>query len=195
MRFIPFFTLAFAVLQTATAVPVTRQANDIAARNEPLYGRTNQYLVRCGKDHQHHSSHKPAPPGHIDHITFAKGHGPEHQHSASNALDALHLHGHKRKEVENFHKHAVADHMAHTPGAHSAVIKNLAHSQGSRDPHVHISAQIKDAHGHIIEAPRRGNPAIMDPTHHIYVDKASLPHHFTKAVEKKQHREGRHGGV
>ena len=69
--------------------------------------------------------------------------------------------------------------------------RQLAHSRGSVDPNIHVSAQIKDQAHNVIPAPRRGNPAIMDPTHQVYTNPSNpaqgyhvLPHEYKKAVDK-----------
>jgi hypothetical protein len=187
MRFFSLFTFATLAFSAVSALPVSR-SNDIVARDDmyPVSSREFEVLEARGKGKQHKGSKKHVPPP-PPKIKFEKG---VSAHSAHNHMDRLHLHGDSRKQVENYHRKLVEDHMKTIPGAHSAVIKNLAHAKGSRDPHIHVSAEIKDKHGNILHAPRRGNPAMMDPTHHIYTNKDNhadgyhvLPHAYKKAVD------------
>ncbi|KAF8157278.1 hypothetical protein B0H34DRAFT_859798 [Crassisporium funariophilum] len=199
MRFSTFVALACVGLHAASALPVFTRAYERVVRDDlsTVSSRDTQLLAaRTPPHHKDTKKHVPTPPSPI---TFEKGVSP---HSAHNDLDALHLHSGKRKTVENYHKQVVGDHMKTVPAAHSAVIKNLAHSTGSRDPHIHISAEIKDPHSSVIGAPRRGHPAITDPIHHVYVNKenpadgySKLPKEYTKAVDKKRKSEGRPTGT
>ncbi|CAA7262949.1 unnamed protein product [Cyclocybe aegerita] len=199
MRFFSVLSLACAVLQAVSAIPVSNPIKDPVAHGASYTSSTNtQHLEVRGRQGKHHrSSRKHKPPTPVP-ITFDKEKSP---HAAHQALNNLNLHGKKRKAVEKYHKNVVAEHMKTVPGAHSAVIKNLAHSMGSRDPNVHISAVIKDKAGNIITAPRRGNPNIQDPTHHIYTNKQHphdgykpLPIEYKKAVDKKLKAEGKKPG-
>jgi hypothetical protein len=186
MRFFSLFTFATLAFSSVSALPVLR-SDDIVARDDMFVSsREIEILEARGKDHQHKETHKHVPPP-PPKVTFEKG---VSSHSAHNHMDKLDLHGDSRKAVEDYHRKLVEEHMKTIPGAHSAVIKHLAHSKGSRDPHIHVSAEIKDQHGNIIHAPRRGNPAQMDPTHHIYTNKDEphngyhvLPHEYKKAVD------------
>jgi hypothetical protein len=185
MRFFSLFTFATLAFTSVSALPVLR-SDDIVARDDmyPVSSREIEILETRGSHKETHKHVPPPPPK----TTFEKG---VSSHSAHNHMDKLDLHGKSRKAVEDYHHKVVQDHMKTVPGAHTAVIKNLAHSKGSRDPHIHVSAEIKDHHGNVIHAPRRGNPAQMDPTHHIYTNKHEpangyhvLPHEYKKAVDK-----------
>ncbi|KAF8155434.1 hypothetical protein B0H34DRAFT_859840 [Crassisporium funariophilum] len=201
MRFFSFFALACAGLQAASALPVYNPVNDHVARDDlstvlGVSSRDIQFLEARNKNKDTHKHVPPPPPA----VTFEKN--KNLPHAAHGALDKLNLHSDKRKKVEDYHRKVVEDHMKTIPGAHHAVINNLAHSTGSRDPHIHISATIHDIHGAVIGAPRRGNPAIVDPTHHIYVNKdhpadgyKNLPIEYTKAVYKKRKAEGKTPGT
>lgn len=48
-------------------------------------------------------------------------------------------------------------------------LSNLAHSRGSKDQKMHITARFKDIHGNIISCPRHGNPNLYDQKVHIYI--------------------------
>jgi len=187
MRFLSLFTFATLAFSAVSAAPVSKSDNVVVARDD-LYLSSREIEVletRGGGDHKDTKKYVPPPP---PRVTFEKG---VSAHSASNHMDKLDLHGDSRKQVEDYHRKLVEEHMKTIPGAHTAVIKNLAHAKGSRDPHIHVSAEIRDKDGNIITAPRRGNPAQMDPTHHIYTNAADqskgydvLPHEYKKAVDK-----------
>ncbi|KAF8970841.1 hypothetical protein BDZ97DRAFT_1914317 [Flammula alnicola] len=187
MRFFSLFTFATLAFSAVSAAPVSKSDNGIVARDN-LYLSSREIEVleaRAGGDHKASKKYVPPPP---PKVTFEKG---VSAHSASNHMDKLNLHGDSRKQVEGYHRHLVEEHMKTIPGAHTAVVKNLAHAKGSRDPHIHVSAEIRDKGGNIITAPRRGNPLVMDPTHHIYTNAADpangyhvLPHAYKKAVDK-----------
>ncbi|KAF8155422.1 hypothetical protein B0H34DRAFT_713210 [Crassisporium funariophilum] len=200
MRFFSLFALACAGLQAASALPISNPDNDRVARNDlstvfSVSSRDTQLLEARNKNKDTHKHVPPPPPA----VTLEKN--KSLPHSPHNTLDRLNLHGDKRKAVVDYHTKVVEDHMKTVPGAHSAVIKNLAHSAGSRDPKIHISATVHDKHGASIGAPRHGNPAILDPTHHIYTNKENpadgykgLPIEYKKAVDKKRKAEGKQPG-
>jgi len=117
-------------------------------------------------------------------------------HAPHNTLDRLNLHANKRKAAEAYHLKVVTEYMKTVPKAHSATIINLAHTKGSRDPKLHISARIFDEHGKEIGKIRPGTedlrdasgkkiPPTVDPTHHIYVNHKDLAPEYSKACDKK----------
>jgi len=180
-----FFALVFAVVQAVFALPVPANdavVYDLSVRNDLDTRRTDfEVLEERGKG----TSRKYTPPKPPS-VTFETG---VSKHSAQDVIRDLGLHGKKRKAVENYHTRVVLNHMKNIPGAKSAVIKHLAHDKGTRDRRMHVSAVIKGKDGQPITAPRRGNPAIRDPIHHIYVNKNSLPRPMTRALERKANRE------
>ncbi|KAF9525668.1 hypothetical protein CPB83DRAFT_896840 [Crepidotus variabilis] len=102
---------------------------------------------------------------------------------------------------EDYHKKVVHEHLKKIPAAKTAVIKNLAHSIGSVDPYIHISAALKDSAHEIIKAPRRGDPTQRDPIHHVYTNphnpadgKKHLPKIYMKHVDKHLVKQGKKPG-
>jgi len=183
--FFSFFALACAVVHAVSALPVPwtdAPEYGLSARDD-LEARSTDFEVL--EERAKGSSRKYTPPRPPT-VTFEKG---VSKHSAQDSLKNLGLQGKKRKAVENYHTRVVQNHMKTVPGAKSAVIKNLAHDVGTRDRRMHVSAVIKGKDGQPITAPRRGNPAIRDPTHHIYVNKKSLPRAMTRAADRKANRE------
>jgi len=199
MRLLSLFTFATIAFSVVSALPLSK-SNGIVARDDLnlVSSREFEVLEARARGVKNRSSRKFVPPP-PDKVTFAKGEGAAH--NGPDTLDKLGLHGKSRKSVEDFHRKAVEEHMAKIPGAHSAVIKQLAHTKGSRDPNIHISAEIRDIRGNIITAPRRGNPDVMDPTHHIYANSKdptqgyhSLPIKYRKAVDRLHNVEGQPTG-
>ncbi|KAJ3514131.1 hypothetical protein NLJ89_g2541 [Agrocybe chaxingu] len=121
MRFFSVFSIACAVLQAVSAIPVLSPTQDPVVHSVSYTSSTNtQHLVVRGRRGKHlRSSRKHEPPTPVP-ITFDKAKPP---HAAHQALKNLNLHGKKRKAVENYHKDVVEEYMKTVPGAHSAVIK------------------------------------------------------------------------
>jgi len=179
MRLLSLFTFATLAFSVVSALPLLKSDGLIVPRDDlDLVSSREIEVLETRQKHKTSRKFVPPPP---PKITFHKG---DH-HSAHDTMDRLNLHAQKRKAVEDFHRNVVEQHMKNIPGAHTAVIKNLAHSRGSRDARMHISAEIRDKNGRIIEAPRHGNPAILDPTHHIVVHGGydALPHEYKHAVD------------
>jgi len=96
----------------------------------------------------------------------------------------LGLKDHDGKVVEDYHKNIVAAEME-KHGAHSAEINYLAHTQGSTDPNMHITATFRDAEGTIVHS-TYGTPAKIGDRHHVYT--GELPKEYTQAVQRhKEH--------
>jgi len=188
MLFFPVLTFATLAISAVSAAPVARSDNGVFARDD-LYAfrREIEFLEARGPDkHKETKKYVPPPP---PKVTFDKS--AENNHRPDKTLDKLDLHGDSRKKVEDYHRQVVENHMETVPGAHTGVVKQLAHSKGSRDPNIHVSAEIKNKAEGVIPAPRRGNPAVMDPTHHIYTNPEDpskgyhvLPKEYKKAVDR-----------
>jgi len=195
MLLLSLFTFATLAFPVVSALPLLKSEHGIMARDDLYFVSAREIELLETRDHKETKKYVPPPP---PKVTFEKG---VTRHSAHNTMDRLDLHGDSRKAVEDYHRNVVTEHMKTIPGAHTAVIKNLAHSVGSRDPNIHISAEIRDKDGNVIHAPRHGNPAVMDPTHHIYVNKDDhskgydvLPKEYKKAVDRLNKVEGQPTG-
>lgn len=135
-------------------------------------------------------------------LTFDKSAGNPHRPSGK-TLDKLNLHGHKLKE--DYHRKVVEDQMQTVPGAHTSVVKWVFllpppsvfgihcddwHSRKRAQSHAILTSilallWLKIWPRTIITVPRRGNPVILDPTHHIYTNQGYhvLHHEYKKAVD------------
>ncbi|KAF8892322.1 hypothetical protein CPB84DRAFT_1748743 [Gymnopilus junonius] len=95
-------------------------------------------------------------------------------------MDDMGLKGHDRQVVEDFHKNTVAAEME-KHGAHSAVIHNLAHIEGSADPRMHITVVLRNKANDQIDS-KYGNPEKTGYRHHIYTP--HLPKEYEQAVQR-----------
>ncbi|KAF8996755.1 hypothetical protein BDQ17DRAFT_1364131 [Cyathus striatus] len=105
------------------------------------------------------STHTPAK------VSFSGG--------AKKHLDNLGLHGKDRKNNEMGKK-----------GADSAQIKHLAHTEGSKDPKMHMTANLWDKNNKRIKS-TYGTPPKKGDLHHLYTGSKPLPKAYTNAVAKK----------
>jgi hypothetical protein len=87
----------------------------------------------------------------IGRIPSPEQHHPNQQHAkitfgdeARKHLDDLGLHGKERKQVKKEHVNRIKQEMK-TNGATHATVERLAHSAGSKDPNVHITATFQKA--------------------------------------------------
>jgi hypothetical protein len=74
----------------------------------------------------------------------------------------------ERKQVKAYHRKIIAEEMARN-GAHSAQVVHLAHSVGSVDPKLHITAGFWDASNTRIKS-TYGDPPKSGNLHHVYAD-------------------------
>ena len=138
MHFFSLFTFATVALSAVSALPVSNpkcvilylpfrtankvlSASGIMARDDmyPVSSREIEVLETRGKGSQHKDNKKHVPPPPPS-ITFLKEAVPN-SHAAHNHMDRLDLHGDSRKQVEDYHRKVVEEHMK-TIGAHKAVI-------------------------------------------------------------------------
>jgi len=104
--------------------------------------------------------------------------------AARKRLDDLGLHGKERKKVKTEHVNRIKQEMK-TNGATHATVEHLAHSTGSKDPNVHITATFQ-------KAQQASNGGIhKEPIHSSYTDKETgekktgLNHHVYTNMEDK----------
>lgn len=81
-----------------------------------------------------------------------------------------------------------------------SIKRQLAHSIGSKDPHIHITTIFRKKDGEIIKTPQRGNGELKRKTH-VYADHEHpengykhLPIEYKKAIDKHAKKEGREPG-
>jgi len=115
------------------------------------------------------STHTPAK------VSFSGG--------AKKHLDNLGLHGKDRKNVKKFHSKIAKNEMG-KKGADSAQIKHLAHTEGSKDPKMHMTANLWDKNNKRIKS-TYGTPPKKGDLHHLYTGSKPLPKAYTNAVAKK----------
>jgi hypothetical protein len=174
MRTFTILSLACCFLSVVSALPILGSSS---ATDDSLYRRMTY------------------PPVSQPKVTFQHT---EHPHSAGRVLDHMNLTPANRKIIEDHHIDTVKTHMQHIPGAKSAEIVNLAHSRGSVDPNVHITAVFKDHAGNKILVPHHGDPTKASHNVHVYTnphnikDGASvLPPAYHDAV--RAHQIAKHG--
>jgi len=159
MRISKLFTLSSLALGFASALAIPVRRG--TTRDEDLERRDN------------HPNH--------DKVSFE----PKAMHHMQNILA---LKDHDGQVVEDYHKNAVAAAMEKHPGAHSAEIHYLAHTEGSTDPNMHITATFFNEKGAIVHS-KYGTPEKTGERHHIYIT-GELPKEYTHAVQRhKEHLE------
>ncbi|KAF9530161.1 hypothetical protein CPB83DRAFT_905446 [Crepidotus variabilis] len=102
---------------------------------------------------------------------------------AKKHMDNLGLHGKDRQKASKWHRGVVKKALA-SKGADTAQIKHLAHSQGSVDPRLHITAKLWNKDNKVIKS-SYGTPPKKGDLHHIVVPpKAHVNTAYKAAVAK-----------
>jgi len=118
-----------------------------------------------------------APANHAHHGKVKLGEGAEHR-----LQNVLGLQGDALQVVTDYHKNTVAAEMDKHK-AHSATIHYIAHTEGSADPKMHITATLKDHKGKTIPS-KYGNPEKEGQRHHIYT--GQLPKELEDARQQRK---------
>ncbi|KAF8988140.1 hypothetical protein BDQ17DRAFT_1374327 [Cyathus striatus] len=165
-------------LSTQESSPVERHD-----RHDTINSRTckSEYCIRAlgytllrnhravkFKNHQD-STHTPAK------VPFSRG--------AKKHPDNLGLHGKDRKNVKKFHSKVAKKEMG-KKSADLAQIKHLAHTEGSKDPKMHMTANLWNKNNKRIKS-TYGTPPKKGDLHHLYTGSKPLPKAYTNTVAKK----------
>ncbi|KAF8990063.1 hypothetical protein BDQ17DRAFT_1372381, partial [Cyathus striatus] len=115
-------------------------------------------IARRRRKHQD-STHTPAK------VPFSRG--------AKKHPDNLGLHGKDRKNVKKFHSKVAKKEMG-KKSADLAQIKHLAHTEGSKDPKMHMTSNLWNKNNKRIKS-TYGTPPKKGDLHHLYTGSKPLP--------------------